>query len=727
MTSTKSRSEFRPVCPAEGRPCGEPAAAVTVLLACILTSMLFSTQTLAAEGSKFAHSDGDARFLHHIHLYDTNNRRIEPDSTTPYSSFNTCGRCHDYEAISHGWHFNAFLPDTADGREGEPWIWTDARTGTQLPLSYRDWKQTFDPRVIGIDQWDMVRQFGGRTPGGGFGQAPEPEEAEAEDAKAEEAASEDSAEAADEAKEEESSEAPYSRWPLTGSLEIDCLACHGVSGSYNFNARREQIDAENFAWAATAALQIGTIDGQTSRIKDGADLEDESTQDKLPKVTYDANRFAADGTVFVDLIRKPENNSCYQCHSNRSVDEAGIQSRWVHDEDIHLRAGMQCVDCHRNGIDHHIVRAYPGEAHPSGQDMVTLSCAGCHLGAEFVDEVNASLGAEPVTREASAALRGGRMGAPHPKHAGLPPLHFEKLSCTACHGGPLPREEALGVMTSLAHSLGEKGHRLGNELPRIAGPVYAKGDDGRVYPHRVVWPAYWASLVDGKLNPLEPDAVYEATRKALRVRKDFTEELLSPKLGSSEMKEVLGEERYRAGPEEWTEDEAAKVAAATKQAGQKLFGEKVFAAIAAIEEELGVEQAVYVSSGFVYASGEEQDTVKKIEVDDADSTQMIRWPMAHNVRPAGWSLGVTGCLECHSDSGLIFASTVTPNGPGPDQGDPVAMFTLQGIDADQRLTWNQLFSGRASYKIIVAASIGLLSLTLLLALGMWVGRMGKPA
>ncbi|MCO8122701.1 hypothetical protein NHH03_13215 [Stieleria sp. TO1_6] len=647
----------------------------------------------AADGSKFAHSDGDARYLHQIHLYDADNRRIEPDSTKPYSSVKTCGRCHDYDTISHGWHFNAFLPDTDDGREGEPWIWTDPRTGTQLPLSYRQWSQTFDPRVIGIDQWDMVKQFGGRIPGGGLGHAPDITDADAT--------------TADDDSPQPDSEPAVSRWPLSGSLEIDCLVCHGVAGSYDFNARREQIADENFAWAATAGLRIGTIDGQVSRIKDGADPDDESTQEKLPQVRYDSQRFAADGTVHIDLIRQPQNNACYQCHSNRTVADGGIQARWTHDEDVHLRAGMQCTDCHRNGIDHHIVRGFPGEDHPADQSMITLSCAGCHLG------------------DAASEQLAGRLGSPLPQHAGLPPLHFEKLSCTACHGGPLPRDQAMGIMTSLAHSLGEKGHRSGSELPAIAGPVYAKQADGRIYPHRAVWPAYWASLVDGKLNPIDPETVYDVTRRSLRVRQDFATDLLAPKLGSTELKEVLGEDRYRSKPEEWTAEETAKIAALTQQAGEALFAEKVSAALAAIEQEQKIDQAVYVSAGWVYARGDADDTLQKIEVDDHDAIDMIRWPMAHNVRPAGWSLGIKGCTECHSESAKLFASTVTASGPGPDRGEPVMMATLQGIDADQRLAWNQLFSGRASFKYVIVASVAILLLTLLLAGGMVIGRIAR--
>lgn len=313
------------------------------------------------------HSDGDARFLHHIDLYDTDNRKITPASTKPYSSVKTCGRCHDYDTISHGWHFNAFSPDSVAGREGEPWIWTDPRTGTQLPLSYRDWSHTYDPKQIGITPWEMTRHFGGRMPGGNMGVNTEV------DAKADKPAE-------DQATESQAIVEPKpSRWPLSGALEIDCMVCHAVSGVYDFNARRDQIADENFAWAATAAIRLGTIDGEVSRIKEGSDPEDDATKEKLPKVTYDASRFGQDGTVFMDLIREPSSNACYQCHSNRTVSESGIEQRWIHDEDVHLRAGMVCADCHRNGIDHHIVRGFDGEQNPSGQEVATLSCRGCHL------------------------------------------------------------------------------------------------------------------------------------------------------------------------------------------------------------------------------------------------------------------------------------------------------------------------------------------------------------
>ncbi|MGB7344872.1 MAG: hypothetical protein WBD20_11705 [Pirellulaceae bacterium] len=642
-----------------------------VAVAALLLGMGALPRTVdAADGSKFAHSDSDARFLHHIDLYDADNRKITAESTTPYSSVTTCGRCHDYKTISHGWHFNAFSSDAKSGREGEPWIWTDARTGTQLPLSYRDWKHTFDPRDVGITAWQMTEKFGGRIPGGSMAVASDTEN-------------------------------ESSRWKLSGSLEIDCMICHASSGAYDFNQRREQIDEQNFAWAATAGLRLGTVDGKVSRIKDGSDPNDEATKAKLPKVTYDNRRFAADGTVFMDLIREPSSNACYQCHSNRLVGQHGIEQRWTHDEDVHLRAGMSCADCHRNGIDHHISRGFEDEANPSGKAVETLSCAGCHLG----------------TDDTSITTRGGRLGSPTPLHAGLPPVHFEKLSCTACHGGPAPRDEALRLMTSLAHGLGDKGHREGFELPAILGPVYTKKDNGKVHPHRVVWPAYWATIVDGTAKPIAPETVYEATRKTLRVRKDFIEELVKPKLSSSDLKEVLGDDRAKTPEEEWTDEERAKLDAIESKNGQALFAEKVSAALEALQTELKVDQVAYISTGKVYVRGDEGNSLKTIDLKSADDIDMVSWPMAHNVRPAGWSLGITGCTECHSDDGKIFASTVTPIGPGPDLGTPITMASLQGVDANQRLAWNELFRGRKSFKYIIASSLALLLMTLLVGVG----------
>jgi hypothetical protein len=336
---------------------------------------------------------------------------------------------------------------------------------------------------------------------------------------------------------------------------------------------------------------------------------------------------------------------------------------------------MSCVDCHRNGIDHQTVRGFEGEQHPAGTAATTLSCRGCHLGV--ADEHGEE--GDPLSLT-EVAFRSGRLGSPFPKHEGLPPVHFEKLSCTACHSGPIPGTAAAGLMTSLAHGLGEKGHRSGSELPSIQGPVFAKAmDTGMVTPHRAMWPAYWGKLVDGKVSPLPPEEVYANTRRALRVRKDFIAEL--------------------------------------SEEGREVFDEKVAEALAAIEKTMGVEQAVYVSTGLVFARGDEEGALTEVTVENPEAVEMVQWPMAHNVRPAGWALGATGCLECHSDDGLVFTSTVTPKGPAPVTAEPIKMASIQGLDEATRLEWNQLFGGRSMFKVLTAASLVVLVLAIV---GSWV-------
>ena len=232
-----------------------------------------------------------------------------------------------------------------------------------------------------------------------------------------------------------------------------------------------------------------------------------------------------------------------------------------------------------------------------------------------------------------------------------------------------------------------------------------------------MWPAFWAIVQDGVATPIPPEKTYEITRRALRVRSSFVDEILKPNVSSSDLKELLGEDRAALDPAEWNEEERGKVEQAQSEAGRKLFNEKVYAALEAIEKELQVDQAAYVSTGFIYVRGDEPDAIQTIQLSDTKATEMVFWPMAHNVRPAGWSLGVSGCLECHQEEGKIFASTLTPLGPGPDASEPVTMASLQGLNPDQRLAWNELFKGRKDFKFLVGGSIAILLMIVFVGVG----------
>ena len=669
----------------------------TIGVSSFLSTVLLCAASPGAD-SRFSQTHSRSEYVHWIDLYDANNKKVNPAETdetkkaslTPYSPAKTCGRCHDYKSIASGHHFNAMHKDVPRGRRGEPWIWEDSRSGTQIPLSYRRWKGTYDPNDLGISGREFVLKFGHHLPGGGPGEPPEEPADEAPKEPTEEAPAEG---------EESAEKVEANRWNLSGELAVDCMMCHAGDNSYSPETWWEQIQDENFAWAPTAALGLAHIDGDVEGLPDDFDptAADENSRDKLPTTTYVPLRVNGDGKVFFDVVRQPHNNACYYCHSNRLVGEE-VSPEWMHDEDVHIRAGMSCTDCHRNGIEHHTVRGFEGEEHPSGQSVAALSCRGCHM-----DEGPES----------------GRFGAPKPLHKGLPPIHFDKLSCTACHSGPQPGEQAFMVQTALAHQLGLPSHHEGDPPPGIVTPIFKRdGEGGVLYPHRMMWPAFWGAMKDEQITPLNPEAVYEATRKTLRVRRPpFAEEVMDADLSSSEKKELLGEDRYKVDEDELTEDEKAKLADAMAETGRKNWQEKLVGALNDLKE--GVEEGavpVYVSGGKAYRLAAD-GTAEEFE---NEATEPYAWKLAHDVRPARWSLGAKGCFDCHAEGAPIFEGKFTAMGPAPDE-EPVttAMYEIAESEFDKtRLdAWNQSFQGRTAFKwlgFVSSGAVGLILLTYLL-------------
>jgi hypothetical protein len=657
-----------------------------------LLPLLFLCAVTTARESRYAQTQSDSQYVHWIDLYDRDNDRIDvaAEDAAPYSPRNTCGRCHDYDAISHGYHFNAVDLEAHHGRPGEPWLWLDERTGTQLPLSYRHWPGTYAPGRLGISDWDFVLKFGRHMPGGGPGEPREAPDA-AESAPGEPAGS------------ESESEAATSKWHLAGQLNVDCLICHRNTPAYSPEVWWEQIGEENFSWAPTAALGLGQVDGSVSKLPNDFDPEtaEEGSRYKLPQTMYTGARVNGDGQVFFDIIRKPHDNACYYCHSTQVVGQ-DVGAGWNHDRDVHLRAGMSCVDCHRNGIGHHIVRGFDGETHPTGESVTTLSCRGCHMGDS----------------------PGGRLGAPKPLHKGLPPLHLDRLACTTCHSGVGPSAKAFQEQTARAHGLGLPSHDYSAEMvPGIATSVL-KADGEMLYPHRMVWPAFWGFIKDDQITPLNPEEVYDATRKTLRVRRGtpFAESMLDVKLSTEDKAGILGEDRAKVPEEEWSDEEKTKIAELERTKGMANYREKLSAALVDLKEmitEQGAEP-VYVSGGKAYRIGEGSTA----EAFDNDAAKPYAWKLGHNVRPARWSTGVGGCYECHSLDSPIFNGEVTAIGPAPDDAPTTrAMYELAGLNKTKLDAWSLSFVSRTAFKWFAFAAMGVVALVLFSHLFVAVGGM----
>jgi hypothetical protein len=580
---------------------------------------------------KRPHTSSGAPFVHRVPLRDDQDIVIEPPKPGAAPEKNarplalasmttTCGKCHELPTISSGWHFNAANPDVAPGRPGEPWILTDdgvvenlkygqANTRTQIPLSYRNWPGTWRPGEVGIDDWKFAYAFGRQLPGGGIFETSKDQ-----------------------------------RFNVTGHLQNDCLICHLIDNSYDGNARYDQIvKKQNFKYATLAGAEVGFAEKSREKLKDNwtpPDPKDPNADGPSePKFEYDLSRFDPEGHVLFNVSRRVPNERCLFCHTTLDTGTPktdDLTNSWRHDRDIHLVKGMMCVDCHRNGLDHEIVRGYEGEAAAKHDgSIVTLSCQGCHMGNGDAT--------------AAASDLGGRNAAPRPQHKGLPTIHFEKLSCTACHSGPYPGKEATSVLTSMAHRLGiESFNRVDDAAPALQEPVFLRvAETGKITPHKVFYPTFWARLNGTKISPIAPDILNSSSklRKLFGPKPDIDGHPAKP-LTNAEVVKILDAIAAMEAPEP-----AAAEKTATKPA--------TTATTAPATPPWYTGEPIFVTGGKCYKRSDGQLVSFEPDPSYTEATIAYAWPLAHNVRGAQQALGARGCTDCHASGTPIFDSKVS--------------------------------------------------------------------
>lgn len=637
-----------------------------------LVTLLLASASLAAgqapAPSELLRSDSRAPYVHRINLYDHEGQVIDPKDpdARPYSPARTCGKCHAYGQIHSGWHFNAGRDGVDNGRPGEPWIYTDAATGTQLPLSKRRWPGTCDPALVGLSDWDFLLRFGAHLPGG----FPAPKSQEDPSSAALETPGGRSPTGPESlgdrsptglarpgSAREAQSDSP--RWSISGALEIDCLFCHAASLQHDPAEVSRQLERENLEWSATVAAGLAVVRGDAKNLPNDFDPLAPPNPDypdrTAPRLIYDARRFDADDRVLFDLTLRAPIERCYFCHSQRLVGPDAPPA-WSAEQDVHLAAGLLCVDCHRNGVDHAITRGYEGDPATAAADN-TLTCRGCHLGA-----------GDPT---AGRDGRAGRLGAPYPEHKGIPLVHFEKLACTACHSGPWPQDAARRFQTAMGHGLGiATRERTDRDAPTILAPIFARNDRGELAPHRMLWPAYWAEEKDGSIAPLAVERVQRAARKLAARAK--------PRAAAE------------AGP--LTDDEIKIML--TQLAPQKSEGGTV----------------VYVRDGLAHRLGPDGVVVAA----PVPAGRPYLWPLAHDVRPAGQSLGVRGCTDCHTEDAPIYFGALAAADEGDAGRRPLQrMYEISGLDPAVSRAFNASFRIRDAFKIVGVICAGVIAIVLL--------------
>jgi hypothetical protein len=584
----------------------------------------------------------------------------------PYSPKQTCSGkdCHNYEKIVEGFHFmqgkGEKLPEVFKKRYN--WVLSPGNYGgtwcSPAPL-YKQLapKKNENPRMIDMTSFDFITSTCGYChPGGG------PLEYDREGNRYDKYMKEKGMVSGG----ENGFDGDYykARWIETGVLEADCLLCH--LPEYNFKERNKQIDNLNFKWAATAGSGFGKVEG--------------SIKENIPvKVTYDLSKFDKDGTVLPHIVLEPRNSTCLACHSKPGWKKRGAS--FSPRTDVHIRAGLKCVDCHPAGSMAQDKRVKGKEVHqigkgddPSGNvrndlDNTCLDCSFCHSN--------------------------GYLGAPIAKHKDIPIHHFDKISCQGCHI-PIRFVKSAQVQVSDVY----------NKAPKISPPpkriwtfydqnlkwwnhygelnMFTKEDQplnpytpvlfkykGKIYPGNRVHSAWIGYFEEGKegLNQFFMKDIYNMWQKYFENNSNY------PLL--SKIKDDTGD----GIPEVNSGDEIEAIINSVK----KYLEDTNF--------DLKGKKVVWVSDDLVYFS---KDEFKKIEKFDWEASPYASvYKFSHDVSPAKAALGSKGCSDCHSKTSNFFNAKVLKY-PFDKEGKPVF------INQAEILGYTKIPKGKRPFTIFIS-------------------------
>lgn len=602
-------------------------------IGCILIGQLLLGQTKLGDSPDGSRSPA----VHRIKLmdHDSSTIRLYQELQLPFSTEMTCGSCHDYNTVHSGWHFNAGS-ETEAGRNGQPWIYADPKTLTQIPLSYRDWYRAINPDDFGMSPFEFVKIYGRHHPGGSVGE-----------------------------QEENWKKKNAFRWNVSGKVEVNCLVCHDVNPATDRSHVSKQFKKENFRWTAASMSSFADVSGAAKDMPDHYDiyygLAPDESKAMPPQVKYDKIAFNEKDEVFFDVIRNIPNENCYFCHSTMVVDNERSEF-WQHGQDVHLQRGMNCVDCHRNGLDHNMIRGYDTESsEKKSPELANFTCAGCHS----LDENGSTV---------SHNNKG-----PVPTHNGLPPFHLEKLSCTTCHSGEIAKDNSILTKTSMGHGLGTHGiNKADSTLPHIITPVFEENDDGIIEPVNMVWPSYWGWKNGNDISPLDK-GYYEPIVSDVLSSLALSNEGSWPSINETHIRTILGQ-----------------------LSGQRWEG-----------------VPVYVSGGKIYYNSTDGLTSEKNEM-----ANPYTWPIAHNVRPVAMAMGSGGCKDCHSIDSPFYTSLISVD--SPLKTDNAVMVDFQSQDLGSAHLFANAFMFRPWLKGVIYLSVFIVATLVLLfffnGLQCWIGN-----
>jgi formate dehydrogenase gamma subunit len=588
-----------------------------------------------------------------FHLYDEDGNLIDPvngiNAGKPYSPKQTCGKCHDYDLITEGYHFQQGRDEQAAGVYAERYQWVShpgnygGNWCSPAPLyRYLSPKENSSARTMDMTSFSFfTAACGGCHPGGGPGEYD----------RAGFRYDHFMAHMGYEAGDLNDFDGDYfrARWNQTGVLEADCMICH--QPGYDNEERKQQLAGLNFRWAPTAASGWGEVTGS---------VKSETTV----QVSYDLSKFDKDGKLSPHIVREPRNSACLFCHAQPGWKKRG--ANYDARTDVHLRAGMKCVDCHPAGslalddrINQREMHQFGKGDDPCGRvrddlNNTVISCKTCHTAGYF--------------------------GAPFAEHRGLPGLHLDRIACQTCH---IPERlvKPSHVQASDVFNPGTKITTSGKKLWVFYGPdmkyynhygnLEMMGYDdkptdpfrpflirykGKIMPANRVHSAWPGIEVEGKPGLMQPKMsdIYNMWMEHFQDPAKYPELALIEDDNGDGILEVNRPEEIDA-----------LIAAVTSM----LYN---------TDYPMEGKRVVWAYNDRVYTSGNEFYTIEKESWEASPYANVHTFN--HDVYPARAALGTKSCTECHSLNSPFYYAEVVQYPFGED-GLPVTVpqYTILGI------------------------------------------------
>ena len=615
-----------------------------------------------------------------FYLLDEDGNRIDPvggvNADKPYSPKQTCGKCHDYDKITRGYHFTQGRGEkpTADQAARCQWASTPGNYGgtwcSPAPLyRYLSPKHNRSARTMDMTSFTFITAGCGKChPGGGSAEYDR-------SGKRYDRWMNDPASGLKPGGDNNLDGDYYkARWSETGVLEADCLLCH-LPG-YDQKVRNKHVKSLNFRWAPTGGAGFAKVAGS---IESGEPV----------KVAYDKSLFRSDGKIEPRIVRQPRDEACLSCHAKPGWKKRGANFRPR--TDVHLRAGLKCVDCHPAGSQAVDSRIQGREVHqlakgddPGGHvrddlDNTMRTCADCH--------------------------NTGYLGAPIAKHRWLSPLHMNNIACQTCH---IPERTVKAALVQAGDVLnpGAKIPSKGKHLWTFYGPDAAYwnhyGDlmmmgyddkptdvfrptlaryKGKIYPVNRVHTAWPAIEVDGKGGLMQP-RMGDIYKMWTAHKKD---PLKYPKLSKI------------------TDDNGDNVPEVNRPA-------EIDALIASVTEMLSStgypmdgKRVLWVMDDRAYRSGTEFRLLAKHEWEASPYGNTHTYN--HDVYPARAAMGSNGCTDCHHPSAKFFFADVLKH-RFDESAQPVMQpqYHLLGLSRNWALigAWREAYLKPVLYALLIA-------------------------